>query len=91
MSDKSKVRFAATVSYDGADFYGSQRQPEIRTVQGEIESATGDLFNTVTPVSLAGRTDAGVHAWGQVASFEAITSLSAETVERALGDGFQMI
>ena len=85
MSDKSKVRFAATVSYDGADFYGSQRQPEIRTVQGEIEAATSDLFNTVTPVSLAGRTDAGVHAWGQVASFEAITSLSAETVERALG------
>ena len=42
MSDKSKVRFAATVSYDGADFYGSQRQREIRPVQGEIESATGD-------------------------------------------------
>lgn len=80
----SATRFAATVSYDGADFAGSQLQPRTRTVQGELEDAAARLFGAFTRVRLAGRTDAGVHATGQVMAFDAATRLDAETIGRAL-------
>ncbi|MFQ5380859.1 MAG: tRNA pseudouridine(38-40) synthase TruA [Dehalococcoidia bacterium] len=77
-------RFAATVAYDGTDYFGSQLQPLKRSVQGELEKAAGDLFGVPTRVALAGRTDRGVHARGQIAAFSAETRLDAETVGRAL-------
>jgi tRNA pseudouridine38-40 synthase len=77
-------RFAATVSYDGTDFVGSQRQPKGRTVQHELETAATALFGTPTRVELAGRTDSGVHASGQVAALTAETRHDAATVGRAL-------
>ncbi len=82
MSDTT--RFAATVSYDGREFAGSQRQLHARTVQGELEGAAERLFGAATRVELAGRTDSGVHALGQVAAFSAVTALEPATVERAL-------
>src|SRR4051812_45215721 len=58
------------LSYDGAPFHGFARQPTVRTVQGELEDALAWLFRgDVTSVG-AGRTDAGVHALGQVMSIE---------------------
>lgn len=77
-------RFAATVSYDGTGFVGSQVQPNGRTVQQELETAAMALFGTPIRVELAGRTDSGVHAIGQVAAFTAETRHEAETVGRAL-------
>lgn len=77
-------RFAATVSYDGTDFVGSQVQPNGRTVQETLEHAAAALFGAPTRVELAGRTDSGVHAIGQVAAFTADTRLDAATVARAL-------
>lgn len=77
-------RFAATVSYDGAGFAGSQRQADDRTVQEELETAARALFGEPVRVELAGRTDSGVHAIGQVAAFSAQTALDAATVGRAL-------
>ncbi len=77
-------RFAATVSYDGAGFAGSQRQADDRTVQEELETAARALFGAPVRVELAGRTDSGVHAIGQVAAFSAPTALDAATVGRAL-------
>ncbi|GBD23863.1 tRNA pseudouridine synthase A [bacterium HR29] len=77
-------RFAATVSYDGAAFAGSQLQPNARTVQGVLEEAAQRLFGVPTRVRLAGRTDAGVHARGQVAAWDADTRLDPETIGRAL-------
>ncbi len=78
------TRFAATVSYDGEHFVGSQRQAKGRTVQGELERAAAAIFGGAVRVELAGRTDSGVHAIGQVAAFTADSRLDAATVGRAL-------
>lgn len=58
-----------TVEYDGTDYFGFQRQPGRRTIQGEIEWALSRLTKESVKVVGAGRTDAGVHALGQVVSF----------------------
>ncbi len=77
-------RFAATVSYDGTAFAGSQIQANARTVQGVLEEAVARLFGAPSRVRLAGRTDAGVHAVGQVAAWDADTRLPPATIGRAL-------
>ena len=59
------------LAYDGTDFRGFARQPRTRTVQGVLEGALKKVLGQVPKVSVAGRTDAGVHAGGQVVSFEA--------------------
>ena len=76
---------AFLVAYDGGEFHGSQRQSNGRSVQGELERVLQTLFKIETPISLAGRTDAGVHASGQVAKFSTENeSLPTERVPLAL-------
>lgn len=77
-------KLAALVEYDGTGFVGYQRQPGGRTVQGELEKAVGQLAGSETRVHGASRTDAGVHASGQVISFWMRSSLSPHVVVRAL-------
>jgi tRNA pseudouridine38-40 synthase len=64
------ARYKIILAYDGRGFTGSQRQARARTVQGELEGALRRIGWTGRSVLLAGRTDAGVHASGQVASFD---------------------
>ncbi|HET8779491.1 MAG TPA: tRNA pseudouridine synthase A [Agromyces sp.] len=69
----SVVRIRLGIAYDGTDFSGWSRQPGIRTVQGVIEEALGTLFRRAGEaprLSVAGRTDAGVHALGQVSHLD---------------------
>jgi tRNA pseudouridine38-40 synthase len=78
-------RFRATVEYDGTEFAGFQLQRGARTVQGELEAALARLSGGIRqPVMGAGRTDAGVHAQGQVIAFTYPGSLSAEDLTVAL-------
>lgn len=64
------MTLSATVAYNGAPFCGFARQPGQCTVQGELEQALGLLFRREVSTVCAGRTDAGVHARGQVVSFD---------------------
>jgi tRNA pseudouridine38-40 synthase len=58
-----------TLAYNGAGFAGWARQPGKRTVSDEVEHALRTILREPAPLTVAGRTDAGVHAWGQVASY----------------------
>jgi tRNA pseudouridine38-40 synthase len=58
-----------TLEYDGTAFAGWARQPELRTVQDEVERALATILREPVATTVAGRTDRGVHAWGQVCSY----------------------
>jgi tRNA pseudouridine38-40 synthase len=58
------------LEYDGSGFSGWAAQPGLRTVEGELSAALRTVLGEQPKLSVAGRTDSGVHAWGQVASFE---------------------
>ena len=64
------ARYQVILAYDGTGFTGSQRQANSRTVQGELEKALRNLGWFDRAVLMAGRTDTGVHATGQVAAFD---------------------
>lgn len=76
--------YRLVIAYDGAPFHGFARQPGQNTVQGCIEDALGKVLGTEIRTSAAGRTDAGVHALGQVVSFVAPTSLDVTDISRRL-------
>lgn len=72
------------LSYDGSDFSGWQVQPGLRTIQETVESVLETILKKNIRIHAAGRTDAGVHAFGQVASFFSDSSIPAEALLRAI-------
>ncbi len=77
-------RLALVVEYEGAAYAGSQYQRNAPTIQGELEKALSRLTGESTRVALAGRTDAGVHAKGQVVSFQTRAPYAADAFVGAL-------
>ncbi len=76
--------YRLTIEYDGSDFHGWQKQKKDRTVQDEIEKALSVMTGEKIVINGSGRTDAGVHAHGQVANFKSDSGLSPETFQKGL-------
>ena len=78
------MRFKLTVEYDGTDYHGWQVQPNGRTIQATLEAAVQRMVGECSRLAAAGRTDAGVHAAGQVVSFSLLRSWPPDTLLRGL-------
>ena len=79
------MNYKLTISYDGTDFFGWQRQKNGRTIQEEIENSLIKIFKTDS-INLigSGRTDSGVHALRQVANFKVNTKMNEEQIQLAI-------
>ncbi|MGD8321970.1 MAG: tRNA pseudouridine(38-40) synthase TruA [Gemmatimonadota bacterium] len=84
METPTSIRLQLVVHYDGAHFHGWQVQPDQRTVQGELEVALSRLADRPRSVVGSGRTDAGVHATGQVAAVDMPGGWTPATLHRSL-------
>jgi tRNA pseudouridine38-40 synthase len=73
------------IEYDGAGFRGWARQPSLRTVQGVLEAGLAQILREEIELTVAGRTDTGVHALGQVASFATEATLPADLARNLNG------
>jgi len=78
------MNFKLTLQYDGTDFHGWQMQGELRTLQGELTRALSLVDGREVVVHGSGRTDAGVHAEGQVASVHLQRDITAEKLRAAI-------
>ena len=78
--------YLLTISYDGSNFRGWQKQPSLRTVQGEIEAALSAIFNERIDIHGVSRTDAGVHAYAQMVGFNTEKSIPPERLMLALNN-----
>jgi tRNA pseudouridine38-40 synthase len=83
-SGEPDVRLKLTVEYDGTEFRGWAVQPKLRTVEGEVRSALGTVFGRFDNLAVAGRTDTGVHALGNVVSVHVEGGPPAERAAEAL-------
>ena len=84
LSAPVKQNWRVTLSYDGTEYAGWQVQPGLRTVQGELQQALGRITGESPLPQGSGRTDAGVHALGQVASFELAARIPAGNLMMAM-------
>ena len=78
------MQYRLIIEYDGTDFHGWQIQSGARTVQATLEAGLARLLGQPTRVAAAGRTDAGVHASGQVVCFDSARDIELATLRRAL-------
>lgn len=79
-----QMRYKFTIEYDGTDFHGWQRQPDVRSVEEEVESALTKLYQQPIDVTGQGRTDTGVHARAQIAHADLPDRYSADRIRYAL-------
>ena len=89
------MRVKLTLEYDGTDFHGWAAQPDLRTVEGVVRDALGAVFPSFEGLAVAGRTDTGVHAKGNVVSVEVgggpPPTRAAEALNSALPDDVAVI
>jgi tRNA pseudouridine38-40 synthase len=78
------VRVRLTVAYDGTGFSGFAPNPGVKTVGGTLRTSLERVLRHQVPLTCAGRTDAGVHAWGQVVTFDAERDIDLERVVRSV-------
>jgi tRNA pseudouridine38-40 synthase len=76
--------YRITIAYDGSGFSGYADNPGVRTVQGELEAVLARVVGREVPTVVAGRTDAGVHARGNVVSFETTDPIDTERLRRSI-------
>ena len=79
-------RYKIIIQYDGSKYYGWQLQPSVITIQGVLETGIRKVFRNNDKLNLygSGRTDSGVHAWGQVAHIDLATRLNVKDMKNAL-------
>src|SRR4051812_44251168 len=78
------VRVRMTVAYDGTGFSGFSENLHVKTVGGELKAALATVLRHPVNLIVAGRTDAGVHAWGNVVHFDADGEVDVERIQRSL-------
>ncbi len=78
------MRIGMVLDYDGTDYHGWQVQPDRPTVQGVLEEALATILGERVRLDAAGRTDAGVHARGQVAAFSTLRAVDCPRLQRGL-------
>ena len=78
--------FLLTIEYDGSGFSGWQRQPDVRTAQGELEAVLSHVMGKTVQVNGTSRTDAGVHALGQQASFSGEFGIPTDRIQTAVNN-----
>jgi tRNA pseudouridine38-40 synthase len=81
---EGEQRYQAVVAYDGSSFHGFASNPEVPTVGGSLTDALSRITGRPITLACAGRTDAGVHAWGQVVSFDARLGLDPRRLRHSL-------
>src|SRR5437868_8464385 len=89
------VRLRLTLEYDGSDFRGWAEQPGLRTVEGILRRALGEVYSGAEQLAVAGRTDTGVHALGNVVSVDVDggppVARAAEALNAALSDDVAIV
>lgn len=78
------MRVQATVAYDGGPYHGFAVNEGVRTVGGDLTEALSKCLRQSVELTCAGRTDTGVHAWGQVVSFEAADNIDLSNIRTAV-------
>src|SRR5689334_3176760 len=80
----SRLHFKLIIEYDGTNYHGWQLQKNAATIQGTLEAALARIFSELVRIRVAGRTDTGVHALGQVATFKSEKTIELYRLQRAL-------
>ena len=78
------MRYLIRFSYDGSNFYGYQKQPNKRTIQGELENVLSRISKEKISISASGRTDSFVHAINQYAHFDMNLDIPTDSLKKAI-------